>query len=127
MLPAAGTYHFPWEINSASVSEGMTLRTFGRLHSYDLVCSQATLTAQHASVQYCCRVCTKFVEPFQALLGSQYIVLGEAEYEEGEEIVLKARVFTCVEGINLQLLEKAIEEQRKYFQERQKNLEGSTT
>lgn len=37
--------------------------------------------------------------------------------------MVKARVFTCVEGINLQLLQKAIEEQRKYFHERKKNLE----
>lgn len=41
------------------------------------------------------------------------------------EMILKARVFTCVEGINLQLLEKAIEEQRKYFQERRKDHEES--
>ncbi|KAF7248962.1 CST complex subunit TEN1 [Varanus komodoensis] len=127
MLPAAGIYHFPWEINSASVSEGKTLRTFGRLQSYDMVSSQAILTSQHASVQHCIRVCTKFVEPFQAQLGSLYVALGEAEFEEGEAMVLKARVFTCVEGMNLQLLEKAIEEQRKYFQERKKNPEGSNS
>lgn len=29
MLPNAGVYYFPWEINS-SVPEGETLRTFGR-------------------------------------------------------------------------------------------------
>uniref|UniRef100_A0A8D0FKK8 CST complex subunit TEN1 n=1 Tax=Strix occidentalis caurina TaxID=311401 RepID=A0A8D0FKK8_STROC len=60
----AGVYYFPWEINS-SVPEGEALRTFGRLCCYDLVRSEAVLTAQHSSAQY--RVCvdTKFVEPFQ--------------------------------------------------------------
>lgn len=42
-------------------------------------------------------------------------------------MVIKARVLTCVEGINLQLLEKAITEQRKYFQEREKQLEGNAS
>ncbi|KAG8129018.1 hypothetical protein E2320_015757, partial [Naja naja] len=124
MLPAAATYHFPWEINSTSVPEGKTLRTYGRLHSYDMAISQAILTAQHASDQHRIPVCTKFVEPFQAQLGSWYIVLGETEFKEGE-MIIKARVFTCVEGINLHLFEKAIEEQRKYFQERRKYHEGS--
>lgn len=41
--------------------------------------------------------------------------------------MLKARVITCVEGMNLQLLEKAIEEQRKYFEERDRQLAGSTS
>ncbi|XP_020660713.1 CST complex subunit TEN1 [Pogona vitticeps] len=123
MLPAAGAYHFLWEINSALIPEGETLRTFGRLCSYNTVSSEAILTAQHTSVQYQIRICTKFVEPFQAQLGSVYIVLGETEYGESEEVVVKARVFTCAEGINLQLLQKAIEEQRKYFHERKKNLE----
>nr|XP_056712878.1 CST complex subunit TEN1 [Euleptes europaea] len=121
MLPDAAKYHFPWEVNLASVPEGKTLRTFGRLHSYDLVSSKAILTAQHSSVQHHISVCTKFVEPFQAQLGSLYIVLGETELgDETIKLVLKARVFTCVEGINLPMLEKAILEQRKYFQEREK-------
>ncbi|XP_053145387.1 CST complex subunit TEN1 [Hemicordylus capensis] len=127
MLPAAAVYYFLWEVNTKSVPEGKTLRTFGRLQSYDMVSSQAVLTAHHSSVQHCICVCTKFVEPFQAQLGSLYIVLGEAEYRNGKEIVLKARVFTCVEGLNLQLLEKAIEEQRKYFQERKTPLAENTS
>nr|XP_060620627.1 CST complex subunit TEN1 [Anolis sagrei ordinatus]XP_060620628.1 CST complex subunit TEN1 [Anolis sagrei ordinatus] len=127
MLPAPGTYHFPWEINSASVPEGKTLRTFGRLHSYDMTSSQAIITAQHASVQHSIWVCTKLVEPFQAHLGSPYLVLGETECGEGENVIVKARIFTCVEGINLQLLENAIDEQRKYFQERMKNPGGNTS
>ncbi|XP_074703765.1 CST complex subunit TEN1 isoform X4 [Strix aluco] len=126
MLPSAGVYYFPWEINS-SVPEGEALRTFGRLCCYDLVRSKAVLTAQHSSAQY--RVCvdTKFVEPFQAQLGSCYIVLGEAEHREGEGLVVKARIFTGVEGMNVPLLEQAVQEQRKYFNERQERMGSSTS
>ncbi|KFV76552.1 CST complex subunit TEN1, partial [Struthio camelus australis] len=118
MLPNAGIYYFPWEISS-SVPEGEALRTFGRLCCYDLARSEAILTAQHRAAQH--RVCvdTSFVEPFQAQLGSLYMVLGEAEHREGEGPVVKARILTCVEGMNLSLLEQAVQEQRKYFHERQ--------
>ncbi|NXM36140.1 TEN1L protein, partial [Oxyruncus cristatus] len=119
MLPSAGVYYFPWEINS-SVPEGEALRTFGRLQCYDLARSEAVLTTQHSSAQYRICVDTTFVEPFQAQLGSFYIVLGEAEYrEETSSPVVKARILTCVEGMNVPLLEQAIQEQRKYFKERQ--------
>ncbi|XP_005503176.2 CST complex subunit TEN1 [Columba livia] len=124
MLPSAGVYYFPWEINS-SIPEGEALRTFGRLCHYDLARSEAILTAQHSSAQY--RVCvdTKFVEPFEAQLGSCYLVLGEAEHREGEGPVVKARILTCVEGMNVPLLEQAIQEQRKYFSARQEQMGNS--
>ncbi|KFQ25793.1 CST complex subunit TEN1, partial [Merops nubicus] len=118
MLPSAGVYYFPWEVNS-SVPEGEVLRTFGRLNFYDLARSEAVLTAQHSSAQYQVCVDTKFVEPFQAQLGSCYMVLGEAEQREGGAPVVKARILTCVEGMNTPLLEQAIQEQREYFKERQ--------
>ncbi|NXI39996.1 TEN1L protein, partial [Galbula dea] len=118
MLPSAGVYYFPWEINS-SVPEGEALRTFGRLCHYDLARSEAILTAQHSSAQYQVHVNTKFVEPFQAQLGSCYMVLGEAEHREGEGPMVKARILTCVEGMNVPLLEQAIKQQRQYFNERQ--------
>ncbi|NXC46454.1 TEN1L protein, partial [Penelope pileata] len=118
MLPSAGVYYFPWEINS-SVPEGEALRTFGRLCSYDLARSEAVLSAQHGSAQHRVRVNTALVEPFEAQLGSLYMVLGEVEHREDESPVIKARILTCVEGMNVPLLEQAIQEQRKYFNERQ--------
>uniref|UniRef100_A0A8C0GUX6 CST complex subunit TEN1 n=1 Tax=Chelonoidis abingdonii TaxID=106734 RepID=A0A8C0GUX6_CHEAB len=126
MLPSPGVYYFPWEINSGSVTDGETLRTFGRLHCYDMVQSEAILTALHSSVQHQVCVCTKFVEPFQAQLGSLYVALGEIEQRDGKP-VLKARVLMCVEGMNLPLLEQAIQEQRRYFQERQGQVESSAS
>ncbi|KFP76358.1 CST complex subunit TEN1, partial [Apaloderma vittatum] len=90
-----------------------------RLCHYDLARSEAILTAQHHSAQYQVCVDTRFVEPFQAQLRSCYMVLGEAEHREGEGPVVKARILTCMEGLNVSLLEQAIQEQRKYFKERQ--------
>lgn len=45
----------------------------------------------------------------------------------GESPVIKARILTCVEGMNMPLLEQAIQEQRKYFQERQQQMESGTS
>lgn len=121
MLPGAGVYYFPWEINS-SVPEGEALRTFGRLCCYNLARSEAILSAQHSAAQHHVCVDTRLVEPFEAQLGSLYMVLGEAEHREGENPVIKARILTCVEGMNVPLLEQAIQEQRKYFSERQQRM-----
>lgn len=55
-----------------------------RLYCYDVVQSEAILTALRSSVQYQVCVCTKFVEPFQAQLGSLYVALGETEQRDGK-------------------------------------------
>lgn len=119
MLPKPGIYYFPWEVSAGQVPDGSTLRTFGRLCLYDVTQSRVTLRAPHGSDQHQVLVCTKLVEPFQAQVGSLYVVLGELEHTEGGGSVVKARVLTCAEGINLPLLEQAIQEQRLYQQERQ--------
>uniref|UniRef100_A0A8B9DEE2 Uncharacterized protein n=1 Tax=Anser cygnoides TaxID=8845 RepID=A0A8B9DEE2_ANSCY len=64
MLPGAGVYYFPWEINS-SVPEGEALRTFGRLCCYNLARSEAILSAQHSAAQHHVCVDTRLVEPFE--------------------------------------------------------------
>nr|XP_013797315.1 PREDICTED: CST complex subunit TEN1-like [Apteryx mantelli mantelli] len=85
MLPNAGIYYFPWEING-SVPEGEALRTFGR----------------HVVGPVSCSV-------------------------SGEGPMVKARILTCVEGMNLPLLEQAVQEQRKYFHERQQRMGNGTS
>lgn len=118
MLPKAGVYYFPWEVTAGHVPDGGMLRTFGRLSLYDASGSRAVLLAQHGSEQHQLLVCTTLVEPFPAQLGSLYIVLGELEHPQDGGCVVKARVVTCVEGLNLPLLEQAIREQRAYQRER---------
>ncbi|XP_030893061.1 cyclin-dependent kinase 3 isoform X1 [Leptonychotes weddellii] len=111
MLPKPGIYYFPWEVSAGQVPNGGTLRTFGRLCLYDMTQSRVTLRAQHGSDEHQILVCTKLVEPFQAQKDSLYLVLGELEHQDGGSVV-KARVLTCVEGMNLPLLEQAVREQR---------------
>nr|XP_019939470.1 PREDICTED: CST complex subunit TEN1 [Paralichthys olivaceus] len=119
MLPAAAVFHFPWEINSGSVQEGESVRTFGRLVCYQPEESRATLSAQHASKEHHVVVHTLFVEPFNPIIGAQYIVIGETENAEGVGHMVRARVLNCVDGVNIALLQKAINEQRSFFRERE--------
>ncbi|XP_063332620.1 CST complex subunit TEN1 [Pelmatolapia mariae] len=122
MLPSAAVFHFPWEIISGSVEEGQSVRTFGRLVCYQPEESRATLSAQHASKEHHVVVHTLFVEPFNPIIGAQYIVLGEIENDEGVGAMVRARVLNCVDGVNIALLEKAITEQRNFFTERERKL-----
>ncbi|MEQ2263956.1 hypothetical protein XENORESO_016044, partial [Xenotaenia resolanae] len=82
MLPPAAVFRLPWEVNS--VKEGESVRTFGRLVSYQPDESRATLAAQHASKEHHVFVQTQFVEPFNPIIGAQYLVLGETENYEGK-------------------------------------------
>ncbi|XP_071383534.1 CST complex subunit TEN1 [Centroberyx affinis] len=128
MLPAAAVFHYPWEVNSGAVQEGESVRTFGRLVCYQPEESRATLSAQHASAQHQVLVHTLFVEPFDPIIGAQYIVLGEIENMEGVGMMVRARVLNCVDGVNLALLQKAINEQRRFFKEREsKEADGPPT
>ncbi|XP_029950556.1 CST complex subunit TEN1 [Salarias fasciatus] len=119
MLPSAAVFRFPWELTSGGVQDGQSVRTFGRLVDYQPEESMATLSSQHASKEHRVVVHTMFVEPFNPILGAQYIVLGETENSEGVGVTVRARVLNCVDGVNIALLQKAIEEQRNFFRERE--------
>ncbi|XP_075033904.1 CST complex subunit TEN1 [Mixophyes fleayi] len=125
MLPAPAEYHYLWEITSEKMSVGSTVRTFGRLSCYDSAQSSAMLTAQHSAAQHKLQINTRFVEPFSARLGSYYLALGELDTVNDVHPVLCARLLTCIEGADLSLLQNAVEEQRKYLQEREKVAQGS--
>ncbi|KAJ8363565.1 hypothetical protein SKAU_G00123960 [Synaphobranchus kaupii] len=119
MLPSPGVFHFPWEISSDTIQEGTTVRTFGRLKCYQPADSQAVLSSHYAATQHQVVVHTVFVEPFQPILGAQYIVLGELEITEGDGLRVRARVLNCVDGVDLTILQSAINEQRRYFNHRE--------
>uniref|UniRef100_A0A3B5B1H5 TEN1 subunit of CST complex n=1 Tax=Stegastes partitus TaxID=144197 RepID=A0A3B5B1H5_9TELE len=82
--------------------------------------SRATLSAQHASKDHQVVVHTLFVEPFNPIVGAQYIALGEIEKNEEVGVMVQARVLNCVDGVNIALLQKAISEQRSFFKERER-------
>ncbi|KAG7242384.1 hypothetical protein INR49_023513 [Caranx melampygus] len=87
--------------------------------------SRATLSAQHASKEHHVVVHTLFVEPFNPIVGAQYVVLGETEDVEGVGMMVHARVLNCVDGVNIALLQKAINEQRTFFRERERKQDGA--
>uniref|UniRef100_A0A4W4E7W3 CST complex subunit TEN1 n=1 Tax=Electrophorus electricus TaxID=8005 RepID=A0A4W4E7W3_ELEEL len=134
MLPAHATFYFPWEIRTDAIKDGTSLRTcwvFQRDPSAPFLCAQtlrlasylpeesrAVLTCVRASVQHQVSVRTTFVEPFHPVIGAQYIVLGETEKAEGGDAILHARVLTCVDGVDVALLQKAVDEQRSFFKDR---------
>lgn len=80
MLRKPGICYFPWKVSVGQVPHGYTLRTFGRLYSYDTMQSRVTLMARHRSDQHQTPVCTKLVEQFQAQVGSLYTVLGQLDH-----------------------------------------------
>ncbi|XP_028301962.1 CST complex subunit TEN1 [Gouania willdenowi] len=119
MLPSAAVFYFPWELNS-DLQDGQSVRTCGRLVDYQPEESKATLSAQHASKEHHVIVHTMFVEPFNPIIGAQYIVLGETDGNEGIGTTVRARVLNCVDGVNVALLHKAVIEQRSFFRERER-------
>ncbi|KAK7144566.1 hypothetical protein R3I94_010856 [Phoxinus phoxinus] len=121
MLPLPAAFYFPWEINIDLVKDGASVRTFGRLTSYVPEESKAVLSCQQSSAQCHVSVQTSLVEPFQPILGAQYFVLGEIEKTDGlGGVTLHARALTCVDGVDLALMQQAIVEQRRFFEEREK-------
>ncbi|XP_061685042.1 CST complex subunit TEN1 isoform X2 [Syngnathoides biaculeatus] len=96
MLPAAAMYYFPWEIKCGALHDGQSVRTFGRLTYYDPEKSQASLTVQHASEDHQVVINTSFVEPFNPIIGAQYVVLGDIQTGEGNKRVSKGLTSGCV-------------------------------
>ncbi|XP_051996383.1 CST complex subunit TEN1 isoform X1 [Xyrauchen texanus] len=94
-----------------------------RLTSYQPEKSIATLSAKQSSAQFHVSVQTSFVEPFQPIIGAQYLVLGEIEKAEGViGVTLHARALSCIDGVDFTLLQRAIMDQRCFFKERETEL-----
>ncbi|XP_061889145.1 CST complex subunit TEN1 isoform X1 [Entelurus aequoreus] len=89
------------------------------LTCYEQDKSTATLTAQHASKDHHVVINTSLVEPFHPIIGAQYLVVGETETAAGVDMMVRARVLNCVDGVNIPRLQKAILEQRSFFKERE--------
>lgn len=120
MLPPTAAFFFPWEINTDLVKDGASVRTYGRLTSYVPEESKAVLSGRQSSAQCHVSVQTTLVEPFQPILGAQYFVLGEIEKTDGlSGVLLRSRALTCVDGVDLTLMQQAIVEQRRFFKERE--------
>ncbi|XP_052456692.1 CST complex subunit TEN1 isoform X1 [Carassius gibelio] len=127
MLPSPAVFHFLWEISTDLVKDGASVRTYGRLISYEPEGSKAILSGQPSSAQCHLSVQTTLVEPFHPTLGAQYFVLGEIEKTDEFPLallpglsgaILHARALSNIDGVDLILMQKAIMEQRCFFKER---------
>ncbi|XP_041839199.1 CST complex subunit TEN1 isoform X2 [Melanotaenia boesemani] len=106
MLPSAAVFYLPWEVNS--VREGESVRTFGRLICYQPEESRATLSAQHASKEHHVFVHTMFVEPFNPIIGAQYLVLGETENFEDAKYLPDIRKSLSITFLVLLVLQELV-------------------
>uniref|UniRef100_UPI00358FB096 CST complex subunit TEN1 isoform X1 n=1 Tax=Myxine glutinosa TaxID=7769 RepID=UPI00358FB096 len=91
-LPAAAVWHFLWELsdtftistaeageNSDQAASVQSVRTYGRLASYNAQTSRAILYISRHGTTHSLKVNTSLVEPFAAHNGSFYLFLGELE------------------------------------------------
>ena len=58
---------------------------------------------------------TSFVEPMAFNRGSLYQFIGEVDINE--KMVLRARIATCIDGMDMELFNQALDIRRKYLQE----------
>uniref|UniRef100_A0A8C4WY40 Uncharacterized protein n=1 Tax=Eptatretus burgeri TaxID=7764 RepID=A0A8C4WY40_EPTBU len=130
-LPAAAVWRFLWELsdtftvstveageNGDQAASVQSVRTYGRLASYNAQASRAILYMSRHGTTHSLKVNTTLVEPFAAHNGSFYLFLGELEKHEGTEMLLCARMVQNIDGVQLALLETAVLSQRTYFQSR---------
>lgn len=96
---------------------GQSVCVTGCLTEHDCVKCMAKIR-DHQSKQDL-YVDTKLIEPFNARYGSLFQMIGELDVDGKDgDIVLKARVVRCVDGLDLTLYKKAVQCQRMYFEKR---------
>uniref|UniRef100_A0A8C4QR55 Uncharacterized protein n=1 Tax=Eptatretus burgeri TaxID=7764 RepID=A0A8C4QR55_EPTBU len=94
-LPAAAVWRFLWELsdtftvstveageNGDQAASVQSVRTYGRLASYNAQASRAILYMSRHGTTHSLKVNTTLVEPFAAHNGSFYLFLGELEKHE---------------------------------------------
>jgi hypothetical protein len=92
---------------------GRSVRTLGRISSYDAICSVATLEMEGKQL----KVDTRLVEPQPFRHNSLFQIIGEIL--DGDcsyncpSIMLRARVCRCVDGLDVKLYYKALDIRRR--------------
>ena len=95
---------------------GRSVRTLGRISSYDATCSIATLELEGNQL----KVDTRLVEPQAFRQSSLFQMIGEIidddrshDCPSSVSIVLQARVCRCVDGLDVKLYYKAVDVRRR--------------
>eukprot|EP00118_Oscarella_pearsei_P011235 m.73904 g.73904 ORF g.73904 m.73904 type:complete len:136 (+) comp35861_c0_seq2:657-1064(+) len=102
------------EVVAVFAAAGKSVRVLGRLQRYDVAASVAVLTMDNYSLQ----VDTKLLEPCPFRVNSLYQVIGEIESRSGEtgkvgDIVLKARVYRQLDGLDTKLYYGCLQARRQ--------------
>lgn len=96
---------------------GKSVCVTGRLSEHEVSSCMAKLLDPQNKADM--SIDTSLIEPFEARSGSLFQMIGELERGKQGDVVLKARVVRCVDGLDMALYRKAVECQRTYLEKRQ--------
>lgn len=92
---------------------GQSVRTVGRIASYDVTCSVAILEIDGHRL----KVDTRLVEPQPFRQNSLFQMIGEVDdggcVSSSDFILLRARVCRCVDGLDMKLYYEALDMRRR--------------
>ncbi|XP_038062460.1 CST complex subunit TEN1-like [Patiria miniata] len=117
-LPACGKIVRLSELMEGSSEVTGHVRILARLQSYDCIKQQAVVCNVERNCNHQLLIDTRLVEPFHARAGSVFQFLGEIDYGENAQIILRARVVRCVDGVDVAMYNKALDAQRRFFAKR---------
>ena len=89
------------------------------MKSYDAQKNRAIIEYKNFQL----KIDTSLLDVFQHKLNALFQLIGEVEYDEDSrvnEMILKSRVIRCVEGLDLDLWEQALELRRNFENEQLK-------
>lgn len=119
-IPSSGEALFIDEVIqrlSSENLEGKSVRITGKLEEHDAEACMARLVDPQSGKHLIVK--TILIEPFAAKRGSLFQMIGELDcLNNRNEIVLKARVVRCVDGLDMTMYRKALQAQREYLHSR---------
>ncbi|PFX26836.1 CST complex subunit TEN1-like [Stylophora pistillata] len=91
--------------------DGKSVRTWGRAVAHNMARSQLKVSDEGIELI----IDTSYVEPIAFNRGSLYQFIGEVYVYDN--IILRARIATCIDGMNMDLFNQALDIRRKYLKE----------
>jgi len=91
--------------------DGKSVRTWGRAKAHDITTSELKVYEDGCELV----IDTSLVEPMAFNRGSMYQFIGEVNISE--RIVLRARIACCIDGMDMDLFNQALDIRRKYLKE----------
>ncbi|XP_013420911.1 CST complex subunit TEN1 [Lingula anatina] len=116
-LPQPGEIVFLQEL-CRSDTDKKSVRVIGRLTNHDFRACSAVIT--DVTQTYTVKVDTTLIEPFNYMRDSLVQLIGEMErLDRSGDRILRARVVSIVDGMDMNLYQRVVQAQRQYFNKRQ--------